>query len=164
MQELANRFSTVAQAFCAAVDSAEASDKNAFLMRIYRELPRLIEAALQLPQTEPTDSTESDASPRLSHEEWKRVYDVVAAKTGEWDCYWQVFDPTKTDEPVAASLADDIADIYRDLSAGIVLNRAQQCPPQDIIWDWRTSFYTHWGKHAIDAMQAIHSHAFDIQL
>jgi hypothetical protein len=29
-------------------------------------------------------------------------------------------------------------------------------PPNDILWKWRLGFYSHWGKHAIDALRTIH--------
>ena len=53
-------------------------------------------------------------------------------------------------------LADDIADIYRDLKEGLVLSETHQAPPENIIWNWRVLFYSHWGKHAMDALLAIH--------
>ena len=74
----------------------------------------------------------------------------------DWDRYWQVFDPTEDDEAVFGTLADDIADIYRDLKEGLVLIEAHEVPPEDIIWNWRFSFYSHWGKHAMDALLTVH--------
>lgn len=77
-------------------------------------------------------------------------------KLGDWDLYWQVFDPTKDNKAIYGTLADDIADIYRDLKQGLILKEAHQAPPEDIIGDWRLGFYSHWGKHAIDALRTIH--------
>jgi hypothetical protein len=162
LKEIANRFSAIARTFCAAVEDAERSDRNAFLLRIYRVLPQLVDAALQLPEVAFTNSTESAESVRLSDADWKRIYNAVASVVSDWEYYWEVFDPTKKDEPVAGSLADDIADVYRDLSEGVALSKAQHSP-QNIIWKWRFSFYTHWGQHAIDALRLIHRRAFELQ-
>ena len=72
----------------------------------------------------------------------------------DWDLYWQVFDPTKDSEAIYGSLADDIADIYRDLKEG--LDDIHLARAEDIIWEWRLGFSSHWGKHAIDALRTIH--------
>lgn len=68
----------------------------------------------------------------------------------------QVFDPTKDREAIYGSLADDIADIYRDLKEGLVLHHSGLASPNDILWDWRLGFYSHWGKHSMDALRTIH--------
>jgi hypothetical protein len=162
IQEIAARFGAAAQEFCRAVDAAEDSTRSSFLLRIYRVLPELISAALQLPHLAPSDSTESEDQTRLSRIEWERIYNAVAKRVGDWDIYWQLFDPTKNEEPGAGSLADDLTDIYREVNDGILADRKHLRPPQDIVWEWRFSFYSHWGKHAIDASQAIHHRASEI--
>jgi len=53
-------------------------------------------------------------------------------------------------------LADDFADIYRDLKEGLNLNESHEASPEDNIWHWRLGYYSHWGKHAIDAVRTIH--------
>jgi hypothetical protein len=54
------------------------------------------------------------------------------------------------------TLADDLADIYRDLKKGLELKSRSE-PPETIIWGWRVLFYSHWGTHAIEALHVIHS-------
>ena len=80
---------------------------------------------------------------------------MLKEKLGNWDSYRQLFDPTEDNEAIFGSLADDIADIYFDLKEGLLLAE-HQTPPEDIIWEWRLSFYSHWGKHAMDALLTIH--------
>src|SRR5262249_48569314 len=73
------------------------------------------------------------------------------------DYYAEVFDPSviPTEVPVIASIADDIADIYRDVVSGLgayqVGRRAQA------IWEWRFGFEHHWGGHATGAIRALHA-------
>jgi len=43
---------------------------------------------------------------------------------GDWNYYNEVFDPTEDSEVIEGSLADDIADIYRELEEGIDLKEA----------------------------------------
>jgi hypothetical protein len=162
---VANRFGSVAQRFCSVVDSAPNLDRIELLVQVYRTLPQLIGEAISLPQVELSDDESQEeerrkslarARARLSDAQWAQLYDFLKEKLGGWNLYWQVFDPTKNSEAVHGSLADDIADIYRDLKEGLVLSEAQQALPEDNIWEWRFGFYSHWGKHAIDALRTIH--------
>jgi hypothetical protein len=92
----------------------------------------------------------------MTDEQWRQLYDLLKEKLGDWDLYWQVFNPTTDKEADCGTLADDIADIYRDLKEGLVLNEKRLARPEDVIWEWRLLYYSHWGKHAIDAMLTIH--------
>ncbi len=92
---------------------------------------------------------------RMTQEQWGELCSLLKEKLGDWNLYSPVFDPTKDREAIYGSLADDIADIYRDLKEGLVLH-SDLAPPNDILWEWRLGFYSHWGKHAIDARHTIH--------
>jgi hypothetical protein len=163
--DTANRFVLVAQQYCSIVDSAATVDKTEFLLRLYRTLPELVAEAIRLPQVEfgEDEDEEQEASIRqirakteIKQEEWGPLYNSLKEKLGNWDLYWQVFDPRTDNEAIRGSLADDIADIYRDLIDGIRLKETDQVPPYEIIFEWRLGFFSHWGKHAIDALRTIH--------
>lgn len=163
--EIAGRFAVVANRFCSVVDSASSIERTDFLLQIYRTLPKLIDEAISLPDVKLSDSDDPiegsgqpalRANVRQSVQEWGQLYNLLKEKLGDWDRYWQVFDPTEDDEAIFGTLADDMADIYRDLKEGLLLVEAHEAPPEDIVWSWRFSFYSHWGKHAMDALLAIH--------
>ena len=167
--EAVNRFYLVAQHFCSLVDSADTVDKTEFSVRIYRALPELIGEAMRLPREELSDDDEVDEDvdayvykvypqARVTHEEWSRLFNTLKEKLGDWNSYWQVFDPTEDEdkEAIYGSLADDIAGVYGDLKEGINLKDGGEAAPEDIIFKRRLGFYTHWGKHAIDALRTIH--------
>jgi hypothetical protein len=163
--EVADRFAIIANKFCSVVDSASSIERTDLLLQIYRILPKLIDEAISLPDVRLNDSDdpiEANSQPafgaqvRLGEREWLDLYNLLKERLGDWDRYWQVFDPTEDDEAVFGTLADDIADIYRDLKEGLVLIEAHGTPSEDIIWNWRLLFYSHWGKHAMDALLAVH--------
>jgi hypothetical protein len=164
-----NRFRPVAQRFCSLVDSAVTLDKTEFLVQVYRMLPELIGEAMRLPAVEFGDDDDEDEVPdletlmsqiqakaRIKNEEWSPLYNALKEKLGDWNLYWQVFDPTKDNEAIRGSLADDIAGIYGDLKDGINLKESEKVLPRGIVFEWRMGFYSHWGKHAIDALRTIH--------
>jgi hypothetical protein len=116
------------------------------LRRAQEELLALYREALDLPEVEGDDVEEPDAVP-LAH--WPGM--------GEVDGYWEVFDPYEHNEPVHASLSDDLLDVYRDVRAGLDMLRLHGDGALNAaIWHWRFNFDVHWGDHAIDALRALH--------
>ena len=154
--EVADRFGVAAKQFCSIVDSASHMDRGEFVSQIYRVLPKLIDQAIEMPDVEGSDREQRKSSPRVRHEEWEQFYNSLKEKLGDWDLYHQVFDPTHDNEAIVGTLADDIADIFGDLKEGLVFIEAAQASPEEAIWTWRLLFYSHWGKHAMDVLLAIH--------
>lgn len=161
------RFARVAERYCGIVDAAAHLEKEQILLQVYRILPELISEAILLRDTDPFEREKEDtqddhlspAAPdmSISHKEWQDLYHVLQKKLGDTDTYWTVFDPTKDQDVVCGSLSDDIADIYRDLKKGLVEIRESAATPNLVIWDWRESFYNHWGDHATSALRTIHA-------
>ena len=162
---VASRFGLVAERFCSLKDSAATPDRTKFLVQVYRMLPDLIGEAIRLLAEEYDDDADDDPETpmyqfrpeaRIKHEEWDQLYRALKEKLGDWNLYWQVFDPTKDNEAIHGTLADDLAGIYCDLKDGIRLVEQRQAPAEDIIDGWRNGFDTHWGRHAINALKTIH--------
>jgi|AntDryMetagUQ889_1029465.scaffolds.fasta_scaffold07066_2 hypothetical protein len=80
---------------------------------------------------------------------------------GDWGIYW-VLDPLAIDdgkpdpEVMAGDLSDDLADIWRDLKAGL-RGLDEGGPEMSIRWEWRWGFYNHWGPHATSALTVLHA-------
>jgi Domain of unknown function (DUF5063) len=161
--EIASRFGVLANQFCAVIDSASNIQRTELLEKIYRMLPTLIGEAVHLPDLELCDKDDQEieapgssgliAIPKQHYKEWEKLYNLMKEKLGDWDSYYQVFDPTQDKETLFGTLADDTADIYLDLKLGLPFIEAR---PDEAIWIWRLYFYSHWGKHAMDAMLTIH--------
>jgi hypothetical protein len=117
------------------------------------ELTRLYGAALGLPSPFLADS-ENEHSLGVSDIEFDRVRTWCGRLPFQY--YGEVFDPTVVppEEPVVGDVANDIADVYRDVITGLRL--FDEGLFDDALWEWGFSFRTHWGKHATDAIRAIH--------
>ena len=164
IRRAAEQFGRVAADFCNVVEASSSLNRADFLTRIYQLLPKLIDQAISLPNVElsngEVDATEreGDPTPRAariakSHAEWSQRHSSLLKVLEDWDLYWEIFDPSHDAEAVCGSLADDLADIYRDLSEPLI---DTSMPPQDRIWHWLFSFQTHWGHHAVAALRTIH--------
>lgn len=112
------------------------SDLILLIMQIYT-------AAMHLPNTEPSTWQEAEMSI------------PPAVSFGDWDCYWEIYDPFVLEEPVCGSLADDFSSIYCGLSKGIHLY--EQGHVTDALWEWRFDFRNHWSFHAVDAIRVLNS-------
>ncbi len=117
-------------------------------------LLELYRAGLALPPEWSDDLEDREDTPRVSDEDWRKAYRAAARLP--LDNYSEVFDPTEVpdDEPVIGSLADDLADIYRDVVTG--LRAHERGDRANAVWEWSFGLRSHWGAHATGAVRALH--------
>jgi hypothetical protein len=154
-QPAVDEFAALADEYCAFVENRASLEPEAFVRRAATILPRLYAAACQLPIVDfEEDNLESDA---VSSRERGEIMESIDAMLGDAATYWDVFDPYEKGEPVANSLGDDFAEIYRDLKNNLVLYRqGTRLAVLSAVWNWRFDFAIHWGIHLTGAMRAIH--------
>ena len=139
-------------------------------MWLVREFLRLVEkialgflialalAVLWAAVSEHSFDTDDDSPPpsALTNDEAAALQRRLGEKLGDIDFYSVVFDPYDFDTtPVTGSLADDLADIYRDLQDGFAALRNGETA--NALWQWKFGFDSHWGKHAVEAMYALYN-------
>jgi uncharacterized protein DUF5063 len=147
MRDPIQSFATVAADYCSWAEAKprDAATEAAFARRSVAELYRL---ALDLPNRFcQTNALE------ISHEDWKTVHTRFGALP--FNYYSACFNPlvVPAEEPVAGDLADDLADIWRDLKPGVVLFEERQVEAS--AYHWRFNFDVHWARHAIGALYAL---------
>lgn len=152
MEMHVQRFAEVAAEFCAWCES-EPKGELEEARRVLRFLSLLYERALDLRELEDAADVEVD---RVGDSAWNAVYTRFGALP--FNYYSSIFDPrsvlTGKAEPGTGDLADDLADIYRDLCEGLELVRGNHAAAAE--WQWCWSFRNHWGRHAASALHAIH--------
>lgn len=130
-------------AFCSWMEQlASISAENA--MEIILKLMKVYSLSSSLTLPEATEDQEL---------EYEQV--VLPFTTAQSDAYWEIYDPFICDDPVCASLRDDISSIYNDIRKGILFYEAGY--PLDAQWEWKWSFESHWKYHAVDAIRALNS-------
>ncbi len=147
------RFRTAAANFIETVDSLSELEREAFLRNVELCLAELYTSALYLPAVEPETETVDELP--FKTPQWAELLKAVNAKIGLLDTYWSVFDSTEKESPAQGSLAGDISEIYYDLRHDFHLGETE-IAQADLMWELRESFRQHWGRHAIEAMKAIH--------
>jgi hypothetical protein len=133
---MASDFEQLARAFCEFCERDGGEGRLEFANELERQFSSLYAAALNLTPGDPPD----EDAPRISQQEWRAVYDRVAAVLGDANHYWLIFDPFAQEAPVVGELADDVADTYRDLKEGVALIDAT--PAANASWDWHQSAVT----------------------
>jgi len=158
-------FVDVATRYCTLIERAAPLTSAELLAEVERLLPALYSTVLALPDVEPTD--DQCQTERIPHEEWRVIHDQLREVLGARDEYREIYDPVavsdpagaieRGDEPVLVSLADDLADIWRELRAGLnTWSQADEMHRANILFEWRSMFSGHSGQHLVDALRVIH--------
>lgn len=116
-------------------------------------LAKLYVAALNLPSSPPCG--EDPEVEEVTQEAWRAIYNSFEKMPF---CYYGVvLEPhvLPPGEAGVGDLADDLADIYRDLKDGMNFWAAGNVV--EAVWYWRQHFGFHWGRHLADAVHALHT-------
>ena len=142
-----DQFAVRAEAFrCWLIEGTDTG--AAAVQQALSHLTGLFGAALGLP----TGASANEA-PRVTDDEWRQAFE--ACRRLPVRSYGVVFDPliVPPGETDITDVADDLADIYRDIVTG--LRAYQNGDHGEAAWQWRFAFWSHWGRHAIGAMGAL---------
>lgn len=137
------RFVGAAEHYCDLIETPSAAgDRAAFVLGVRSGLAELLASGLALPDTEPS---EVDLPEGPTQAKWASAFTSAQTTLGEL--------PGGPDAYL--SVPDELADVWRDLRRG--LNAlAADARWQDVAWEWKFGLQTHWGKHAEDALVALH--------
>lgn len=133
-------FAEAARRFVTFVEESAVLSAEAFVRDVQPKLIDVYARGMALDHRDPTE--DGDPPTSMTTDEWWVVYQRLQRQLGSFDSV------------VDGSLSDDIADIYRDLRDGFLPYDAGDT--DEAIWNWRTEFETHWGRHAAHAIYALH--------
>ena len=166
MEQLADKlevFVGVVREYCDVIEKADEYSRQRLIRRVRELLPQLYFYALHLPET----VSELSIDRVITHEQWSEVFGGLIGKLGSCDMYWEIFNPSQQTpkEPVCGSLADDLADIYRDLKEGLLeWDKGNENIRAAVVWEWRFGFENHWGDHLVDGLRGLNWLIKDRQL
>jgi hypothetical protein len=154
---LARKFAAVVERFCLFVEQGMPQDKAEMVVQIARLLTELYSAALDLPDIETDEKGVHVQSIDIPLEQWEAKQRCIGQILGESNLYWEVFNPYHLEEPVSQTLGDDIADLYLDVKAGLLLmERGSSTDVHEAVRQWKEGFVYHWGDHLVDALRVLH--------
>ncbi len=147
--ETVGHLTRIAREYCAFIedfDKAPDADSVTFLVKLARLLPRLHAAIETLDDSGEADDLLSDIDLECRFALFSRLRQAL----GELDSYWTEFDVGRDGQEQSGSLADDLADIYWELKAGLDrLDQERSALPT--LRSWGSGYRLHWGQHLVDA-------------
>jgi hypothetical protein len=172
-------FIEAAQSFCELLERKSQSSKPEFFREALTATVALYSAGLQLPDVEPEAGfnppgewfekhkglpirEQIKRNPKVQeHSRLKQMIreNIILSLGGELP-YQNVFEPFQDHESVTTTLSDDLEDIYCDLKRGLLEMEHSAGVSANIVWDWKFSLESHWGRHAVSAIGALHCLVF----
>lgn len=151
-------FVTVALEYCAFVEKAGEKGRFPFVDKATKLLPLLYLKATLLPDVETDDFFEPEMC--ITEEMYESVRTEIASVMEDKDTYLDTFhtDMAYRDTPIAASISENLADVYQDVGNFVSLFREgnEEVMLQAIAL-CSQNFREYWGQQVLNALKALHS-------
>ncbi|MBA4322987.1 MAG: DUF5063 domain-containing protein [Odoribacter sp.] len=150
-------FVAVANEYCKYAEHAHEIKGEELFKILQRLLPLLYLKASFLPEFTPY--FEDGNEKFVTETDWTGIQDAFKKQFGSANDYLEVFDEriNESENPVVASLAENMADIYQDLKDFILLYQTGTIEVMnDAVWECRMNFESYWGQKLVNALRAIH--------
>lgn len=150
-------FVAAANEFCKYAEHASEVKGGELLRILQRLLPFLYIKASLLPGLEPV--FEEGNEKFVCEADWKKVNEDFRKQFGTADNYFDLTEDKfiEAENIVAASIAENMADIYQDLKDFLLLYQTGTSEVMnDAIWECRMNFENIWGQKLVNSMRAIH--------
>lgn len=151
-------FVTVAREYCQFVENTEQLEKKKFVEISLKLLPLLYLKSVSLPKTEPELDDATDKF--VSEMDYEAVKIAIENKLGAHNDYLEVFNPDihRSESPLSAGVAEDMADIYQDLKDFLGNYRTGATElMNDALAELVTNFEIYWGQKTVNCLRALHN-------
>jgi hypothetical protein len=147
---------TVANDFCMFLEKEEVIPRDSLLRYLQKVLPLIYLKASLLPDIIPLD--EDAIEHYVTGEQWEDLFNLIRNTLGSDDEYFMVDTGEHShSDPIKASIAENIADIFQDLKDFVLLYQKPMLAfKENAVRDCRTLFETRYGYCIVNAHKAIH--------
>jgi hypothetical protein len=148
---------TVANEYCLFIEKAEDFTKEEVFQYTQKLLPLIYLKASLLPVIPVHD--ENAAEHFVTEEQWENLFNTLSIKFGNDDIYHFIdLNEKSHSDPVRASLAENLTDLYQDLKDFVLLfQKPLRISQENAVRDCKNLFETRFGYRLVNAQQAIHS-------
>jgi hypothetical protein len=162
-RQLARKLEAAAWRYCALIDGHRGRAACNLLADVGPAIAELYYRASALGPSQGDLTVSAAAADEIADLAWLRLFTSLHAALGSRAHYQRSRDGDDPDgeSPGEGCLADDLAGIYlaaRRVTTDAVCSDGAIAP--DTIVRWHLSFGHQWGRHALDAMAAIHALSF----
>lgn len=150
-------FTTVALQYCNFIENFEGEDSDQFIDKMTKILPLLYLKVVLVEETEPVNDEEPETM--VTESDYNYVLSKLYHILGKNDTYLEVFlqDMKYSETPIAASVSEDLSDIYQDLKNFITIyERGIIENMNDALFVCIENFKAYWGQKLVNVMRALH--------
>ena len=154
-------FVTVSVQYCAFIEQLESSTTTELSDTLTKLLPLLYLKALLVPETDTVTDDEPETT--VTEGDYNYISSKLYGVFGANDTYLEVFlqDMKYSETPIAASISEDLADIYQDLKNFITIyERGVTENMNDALSLCSDNFKSYWGQKLVNVLRALHSLRF----
>jgi len=151
-------FATVANEFCAFVETVNELTRKDFLGKLQKLFPLLYLKASLLPQIDDQDEEETPEK-FVTESDYLFILRKLSTRLGEFDSYTEIPElGTQVGEiTVEANISENVADIYQDLKDFILAYRIGTVDVmRAALWECRNNFEQYWGQKLVNGLRAVH--------
>ncbi len=151
-------FVATANDYCTFLENADAFNLKEFVYETHKILPLLYSKATLLPEIE--TRMEEATEKFVTEGDYNMLHDSLLSKLGQYNDYQEVFDPLRqeSEDPVSASIAEDLTDIYQDMKDFLMSYRISTNEiMNDAIWECHENFRNYWGQRLVNVIRALHN-------
>ena len=144
--------------FCALIESTSKHTLFSFTDKSVKILPLLYLKATLLPAEEECFE-EDDMEHFITEDTYEAIRSRVANLLGEYDSYLETFHPDMkySDTPVAATISENLADIYQDIGNFAALFRQEnEDVMEKALYLCKENFRLYWGQKLLNTLKALH--------
>ena len=151
-------FIALANEYCSAIEQAIECEKEEFVAKMLKLLPRIYISASDINIKE----SEEDCcvEPYLDEEVYDRIRGGIAAVMAEDDVFLETFeeDMKYSETPISATISEDLADIYKEMYNFVASVRDVSSEAiKSIVITCKEDFASFWGQTLCNVLRALHS-------
>lgn len=151
-------FVTVAVQYCAYLENFEETTESELTDKLTKILPLLYLKAALVPETDTINDEDSEIS--VTEDDYNYITSKLYNIFLNNDAYLEVFlqDMKYSETPIAASISEDLADIYQDLKNFVtIFERGITENMNDALYVCMENFKAYWGQKLVNVLRALHS-------
>jgi len=147
---------TVSNEFCLFLEKTESHPREEIFQYMQKLMPLIYLKASLLPDIPAND--ENAAEHFVTEEQWENLFNILSVKFGNEDIYYFIDLHEKShSDPLRASLAENLTDLYQDLKDFVLLyQKPLRVSQENAVRDCKNLFETRFGYRLVNAQQAIH--------
>jgi hypothetical protein len=150
---------TVANEFCLFTEKAENYQLDEVIQYYSRISALLYLKGSLLPAIGQDDEYTGERF--VNEDQWENIFNSLQAVFGQSDTFVTITHEIADNQPLKASIAEHITDIYQDLKDFVILySKNLLYAKQNAVYECRELFITHWGLRLVALLPALHNLAY----